>query len=725
MDITYCERSNGPSARRDMENKIPFEGGATARLARRLGVELEYVNAAGERVFTTPAIATAILAAMGYRVENELDAEELLRLINDDECSHLIPPVLVIRHDQQPVRIPLNLGTLNQSYTWRLICEDGELAEVGTLSAARLPELSNSLPLTVELPCGYHRFEIDNDSMSLIVAPPKCWLAPIEQGEKIWGIATQLYLLRSDHNWGIGDFTDLGTLIDIAAEWGVSVIGLNPLHSLFVDDPEQASPYAPASRLHLNILNIDVTAIPEFATCKDANTLLMSSDFASALAAVRRKDFVDYSAVADLKLRMLRVVYGHFKMNADDERRRSLAAFVRDRGESLNHFCKFQAIRLDRAGTLTTDDGSDLLEGLQNFDSPAIDEFVAQHRAEIDFLRWTQWIADAQLRDAASRAEAGGMTLGLYRDLAVGSSSAGAEAWSNPEIVAREVHAGVPPDILNPAGQDWGLPPFNPRALRESRYTPFIELVRANMRYCRALRIDHVVGLQHLYWVPAGNTPDQGSYVTYPFNDLIGILALESWRNRCLVIGEDLGTVPKGFSESLNERGILSYRVLYFEQDKSGQFKAPSEYQALALATVGSHDLATLRGWWLANDVAIREQHGLYPEPRQGHRQREIRDKEKRELLSVLRREGLDPGDGNDFYRLSLSVHAFLARSGAAIAMVQLEDLIGEILQTNLPATSKEHPNWRRRLSKSLEELGEDPNVAGVINAVRHERSHS
>ena len=250
-----------------------------------------------------------------------------------------------------------------------------------------------------------------------------------------------------------------------------------------------------------------MTAIPEFATCKDANTLLMSSDFAAALAAARRKDFVDYSAVADLKLRMLRVVYGHFKMNAGDERRRSLAAFVRDRGESLNRFCKFQAIRLDRAGTPTTDDGSDLLEGLQNFDSPAIDEFVAQHRAEIDFLRWTQWIADTQLGDAASRAEADGLTLGLYRDLAVGSSGAGAEAWSNPQILVREAHAGVPPDPLNPAGQELGLPPFNPRALRESRYTPFIELVRANMRYCRALRIDHVVGLQHLYWVPAGNAP--------------------------------------------------------------------------------------------------------------------------------------------------------------------------------------------------------------------------
>jgi 4-alpha-glucanotransferase len=243
------------------------------------------------------------------------------------------------------------------------------------------------------------------------------------------------------------------------------------------------------------------------------------------------------------------------------------------------------------------------------------------------------------------------------------------------------------------------------------------------MRYCNAVRIDHVVGLQHLYWVPAGHNPDQGAYDTYPFDDLVGILALENWRNHCVVVGEDLGTVPAGFSEKLNEHGILSYRVLYFEQDsKSGPFIPPDEYRSLTFATVGIHDLATLRGWWLGNDIAIREQHRLYRDPLEGDRQRKIRHYEKQQLLTALRLQDLDPGDGEDFWRLSRSMHAFLARSGAAISMVQLEDFMSEAAQTNLPATSREHPNWRRRLSESLEDLGEDPNIASVIDAIRRQR---
>jgi 4-alpha-glucanotransferase len=243
------------------------------------------------------------------------------------------------------------------------------------------------------------------------------------------------------------------------------------------------------------------------------------------------------------------------------------------------------------------------------------------------------------------------------------------------------------------------------------------------MRSCGALRIDHVLGLQHLYWVPAGHKSDQGAYVTYRFDELAGILALESQRNHCLVIGEDLGTVPPGFSEKLNNYGILSYRVLYFEQNgESEEFIPPDQYRPLALATIGSHDLATLKGWWLGNDIAIRERLHLYPDPKEAVRQRRFREKEKQQLLVALRKEGLDPGDGDDFYRLSRAVHSFLARSEAAIAMVQIDDLTAEESQTNLPATSREHPNWRRRLSKSLEVLVNDPNVAATIGAIQNER---
>jgi 4-alpha-glucanotransferase len=345
------------------------------------------------------------------------------------------------------------------------------------------------------------------------------------------------------------------------------------------------------------------------------------------------------------------------------------------------------------------------IDGFKPFGEPLIN--FCQHCVGLipatpacQFFIWTQWIADTQLQDAARLAEAHQMSVGLYRDLAVGSGAAGAETWSNPQAVVAEAHAGAPSDLLNPAGQDWSLPPFNPRALREAAYAPFIELFRANMRHAGALRIDHIIGLEHLYWIPVGSKASHGAYVSYPFDDLLGIIALESHRNHCLVIGEDLGTVPPGFTEKLNARGILSNRVLYFEQDReSGKFLPPNEYVRLALASIGSHDLATLKGWWLGNDISIREQLGLYPDPLEGDNQRNVRRAEKQQLLMALRLEGLSPGNGDDYESLSRAVHAFLARSSSAIAMVEMENLTGEISQTNLPATSTEHPNWRRRYS--------------------------
>lgn len=708
---------------------------ALGKLARKLAVETDYVSAARKRIFIAPDVIRAVIAAMGYKVESDEDASELLRRLENDEKAALLPPVMVIREDLQPARIPVNISAENQRYEWRVIREDGAVSETGSFEVGRpASHVQRSASFRsrprwispkVRLGCGYHSVEINGQSMSLIVTPGRCWLDPIENGKRIWGVAAQLYLLKSRHNWGIGDFTDLAFLIDIAARWGASVIGLNPLHALFVDEPEHASPYAPASRVFLNILNIDVTAILEFETCEEAKKLAASEDFASRLETARAADMVNYSAVADLKVRILRLVHSWFVHNAAPERKRAFEDFVRQSADSLRLFCIFQAIRLDLVRkNRPVNELKEWPEELRTAYSPGVEEFAAKHRGDVDFFLWTQWIADFQLSQAGSRAFAKQMTVGLYRDLAVGSAAAGAEVWSNPGIVVAGANAGAPPDILNPAGQNWGLPPFNPRVLRESRYAPFIELVRANMRYSGALRIDHVVGLQHLYWVPTGHSPDKGAYVSYPFEELAGILALESQRNHCLVIGEDLGTVPPGFSDKLSQHGILSYRVLYFEQDtESGNFIPPGRYRRLALATVGSHDLATLQGWWLGDDIDIREQRKLYPDANEAASQRATRDTEKLELLAALKREGLDPGDGGDFDRLSRAVHTFLARCASAIAMIQLENLTGEQSQTNLPGTSTEYPNWRRRISKPLETLAEYPPVLAIVEAFRQGRS--
>jgi 4-alpha-glucanotransferase len=291
-------------------------------------------------------------------------------------------------------------------------------------------------------------------------------------------------------------------------------------------------------------------------------------------------------------------------------------------------------------------------------------------------------------------------------------------------VVISGAAVGAPPDIHNPAGQNWGLPPFHPRALREEAYQSFVELVRANMRHAGGLRIDHVMALRQLYWVPQGKQPDEGGYVRYPLNDLIGILALESHRHRCLIVGEDLGTVPEGFREEMAAANILSYRVLYFEQDAEGNFLAPAAYPSLALAVVGNHDLPTLRGWWECRDIALKQHLGLYPAQGEEERQRAARRQEKQALLAALRSAGLLPDDDGepDNPTLSRTAHAYLAQTSSAIVMVQIDDLTDEGDPVNVPATSDEHPNWRRRLSMTLDDIARRPrfiDIAAILEAER------
>jgi 4-alpha-glucanotransferase len=405
---------------------------------------------------------------------------------------------------------------------------------------------------------------------------------------------------------------------------------------------------------------------------------------------------------------------------------RAFEAFRREGGEMLQRNCLFLALREHFANQeAPRADWHSWPEEYRDPASHAVAHFAAQNRHRLDFHAWLQWVADEQLGAAATAAKRRGMAVGLYRDLAVGADRSGAETWADNAAVVSAAQVGAPPDIHNPAGQNWGLPPFHPRALLEEGYRSFIELVRANMRHAGGLRIDHVMGLQRLYWVPQGEKPSAGAYVRYPTEDLIGILALESHRHECMVVGEDLGTVPEGFRERMAEANILSYRVLYFEQEpQTGAFLPPSAYPAGALAIVGSHDLPTLRGWWEARDLDLKEELGLFPEPGEASRQRLMRERDRMQLLESLRSEGLLPIDGEpDIPTLARAVHAFLARTPSVLAMAQIDDLTDEADPVNVPATSDEHPNWRRRLSMTLDQLAVRPRFVDIAAIFRAERS--
>ena len=681
-------------------------------LANAFGIESEFVDAHGETHQISTGTKRSLLRALGADALDDTAAQTALSVLEAKAWQHALPPVHVSSSRQ--ITVPIVCATGTTTVSWRIYLENGA-AVSGVSNFASMPIIENrsvgvqnlerrSLALT-ELPLGYHYLQIDgtDERMTLIVTPPACILPETLVQHRGWGVAIQLYAVRSESNWGIGDFGDLLRLTGVFADGGADVIGLNPLHAMFLDDPEHASPYSPASRLMLNVLNIDVTATPGFAYSLAAKELVKSEAFRERLVACRAASHVQYAEVCALKLQVLRLVFAECGSETETP---EFTAFILKGGDGLRHGCLFQVLRDHfRATRSGVTRWRSWPAEFHDPKSQAVCSFEAEHGEELRFQYWLQWIADQQLADSAAAASAAGMRVGLYRDLAVGSDPNGVEAWSNHAAVVQSATVGAPPDILNTNGQNWGLPPFHPNGLREEAYRSFIELVRANMRHAGAIRIDHVMALQHLYLIPENAQPADGAYVRYPLDDLVGILALESSRNGCLVIGEDLGTVPAGFRERMSAANILSYRVLFFERGDGGTFLPPDAYPEAALAVVASHDLATLRAWLDGSDIILRVKVGLMSKSAY-IAQLDQRESDRTALVDALMsQELLARSLRHDDAAIVEAAHAFLARTPAALVMAQLDDITGETEPVNMPATTDEYPNWRRRISLRLEDI--------------------
>jgi 4-alpha-glucanotransferase len=681
-------------------------------LAASHGIAPEYIDARGALVRVETEVLRKLLDSMCVR-----DAEHRAPI-----ASRALPACLVVKSESGEIAVPFKAATAGERLDWRLTLEDGG-SRAGRSLLQRVAASPGTPPVVLvpNVPPGYHRLEADgwDGATALIVTPGRCWLPEhFADGEKSWGVSLQVYLLRSQRNWGIGDFSDVALLSEQLGALECDIVGLNPLHQMFLDAPEQASPYSPSDRQFLNVLYVDVERIPEFAQSPEAVALVASTPFQEALQRHRAATHVAYAAANDMKLAALRLVHATFLSQATAERGAEFEAFVAAAGEPLRRSSLFQALRWhfhEKPGYSAAPESWPVSLRAAASVGPDVS---SSHQAEIGFLNWLQWIADLQLAAASQSAAAAGMRIGLYRDLAVGCDRSGGELWSDPDAFLKGALVGAPPDILNPAGQNWGLPPYNPSALTARAYAPFINLIRANMRHAGGLRIDHVMGLQRLYCIPEGSPPTDGAYVTYPLDDLIGILALESHRHRCLVVGEDLGTVPDGFRERLAEAHILSYRVTFFEQSESGAYIAADQYPGLAVAVAGSHDLPTLKSWLGGTDIDLKHSLGLYPSADETVSQRRYRADQQAAIFKALALE--HPVD----YRVFAdALHTFLGRTSSLVAMTQLDDLLDEVAPVNVPGTSTEHANWRRKYSVGLEELSQSGLVQGAVAKLKAERA--
>jgi 4-alpha-glucanotransferase len=639
-----------------------------ATRAKQLGIQTEFVDGRGHHHVTDAAALKIILDALPAPLPHRfLDGAVAVR-------------------SGRPSRTELKAATF--PLRWKIVDGLKVIAEGATHDRV--------IAWPADLPVGSHRLQLTDaaavtETAPLLVTPPRAFGGDFD---RCWLLAVQLYGVRSARNWGIGDFTDLEGLVELAAHLGADGVGLNPLHALFDDRPGDCSPYAPNSRLFLNALYIDVGKISEF----EPGVLAGSSD---RLARLRASEIVDYVDVAELKWRALRSAFKKFSADPATGRQRDFMKFRAERGALLSRFACFEALRHKFK--------KPWWEWPKEWQQPDAAKCASLREGpdgdEVEFVEFVQWVADRQLRACRDLARRLGMKVGLYLDVAVGVQSDGFDAWNEQRAISRHLAVGAPPDPLNTVGQNWGLAGFNAAGLEMQAFEPFREMLRASMRYAGAIRLDHVLGLKRLYLVPHGFVAREGVYVQMPFEALLAVTAQESVAHRCVVIGEDLGTVPEGFREQMADWGIWSYKVMMFERDDRGRFRDIDHYSSNALVTFNTHDLSTYAGWRSFSDLKLKRSLGIDPGESDDARWHALGM-----LSDLLRHHAIHH---HDLY----AVVSFLARTKSRLLAISLEDLLGVLDQPNIPGTVNEHPNWRQRLPVAIEEIAAAIDVPALKTA--------
>ena len=690
-----------------------------ARLAAQYGVAAAYQNWADERVQVADETVVQVLGLLGVDASGDAEVERALAAAEVAPWRRLVDPTVVVRQGAPAslgVRAPAGVRPVV-----RVVLEDGSVAPA---PEAGEPEEERDVDGTrrvltphrlADLPLGWHRVEVtageETGSGVLVVAPPRVELPA--SLERAWGWMTQLYSVRSSGDWGLGDYADLAELVRWSGGLGAGVLLVNPLHAPAPLVPVEPSPYSPSSRRFRSPVYLRVTATPEY-TAADAGLRAR----VDALRPDTPADRIDRDVVWAAVAQALELLYPGSRA---PERERALAAYQQEQGPGLTDFATWCALA-ERHGV----PWHDWPEQLRNPQSEAVAEARAELSDRVRFYCWLQLLCDEQLAAAAAAARETGMPVGVVHDLAVGVDAGGADAWALQADLALGVTVGAPPDSFNQKGQDWGLPPWRPDRLPETGYAPFRDMVRSVLRHAGGIRVDHVMGLSRLWWVPPGCSAAEGTYVSYDLDAMLGVIALEATRAGAVVVGEDLGTVEPAVTEGLADNGVLGSAVLWFEREADGTTPLPpGQWRELAMASVTTHDLPTAAGFLTSEHVRVRSELGQLGRPVE--EEQASADRERAALLALARSEGVlgdDTGDAEaDLEAQVLALHALLVRSPSRLVLAALGDALRDRRQPNLPGTTDEYPNWRLPVARpprvqdgepepvSFEELRVDPAV--------------
>ena len=705
-------------------------------LASRAGFEVEWQDAHHTTQHVPESTLAALLEQMGLPCGNATQIRQSTAALEAELSGRKLPPLMTAEVGRG---IALPIAAIKSGSHYRIELESGSIID-GRFTAPRGEE---ALLAPID-EAGYHTLVIHDQRVTLAVAPPRCYtvddawrtLHDDVAGDDtpappLWGMAAQLYGLRRTGDGGIGDYSALARIAVESAKRGAHALAVSPTHAMFSAEPKRFSPYSPSSRLWLNVTHIDPAAVFGADAVHAALEATQSGD---AWSKLERLPLIDWPNAVVLKLKVLRSLYAHFcthERAQNTPRALEFHGFCERAGRALEDHARFEALQ---AAQLSQEGGNghwrNWPDALRDPRSPEVEAFAEAHRHEVDFHLFLQWLAAKGLSHAQHAARDAGMAVGLIADLAVGCDSAGSHAWSYRDDMLQGVSVGAPPDLFNQAGQAWGLTTFSPRAMRTQGFSAFIDMLRAAFAHAGGIRIDHILGLRRLWLVPEGESARHGAYLRYPLEDLLRLIALESWRHRAIVIGEDLGTVPPGFRERLEEHGIAGIRVLWFEGAHDGKgFKPPSAWDRNAVGTTTTHDLPTVAGWWRGSDITWRNKIGQTMARADGRdpeeAAQEARANDRAELWRAFQQAGVAAPDVAAPPPDSAPVDealAFVAATPGPLVTFPLEDLLAQVEQPNLPGSIDEHPNWRRRVSVPIDELFEDDTFCDRLLAVDRAR---